>query len=361
MPMYSQLRWLILLLGLLLQSKIISAQSDKEMPTCSNGCCCNNDPTPAGTMISHIHQKNEWMISYKYINTNMNGMFSGTTKMTNNDVYVNYLMASDKMHMDMHMLMGMYGVTDKLTVMAMFNYNVVSMNMSMLPSVMMNMPGMNSGNVNMPTSMKTSGISDFKLHILYGLINREQHRVLVSAGVSIPTGSIKLKTADEEAIYPNQHLPYSMQLGSGTVDVLPGITYLYQANKLTVSSQLTSVIRTGYNGLGYKLGNEATSNSWLSYQWYRCLSTSFRVEATVADKIDGYDPSVYYYNDPSSNPTNYGGEKINCYVGTVFQFKKGVLKNNRLGLEYGIPVYQNLNGIQMKLTQSVNASWALAF
>jgi len=258
--------------------------------------------------------------------------------------------------------MGMYGVTDRLTLMAMFNYNVISMNMSMLESgmTMMNMPGMNMGNVNLSSSMKASGVSDFKLHALYGLIERNQHQLLISAGVSIPTGNFKLKGTNDE-MYANQRLPYSMQLGSGTVDVLPGLTYLYQNGKLTCSSQMTAVIRTGYNSIGYKLGNEVTSNSWLAYQWCRFLSTSLRIEGSVAGTIDGYDPSVYYYNEPSANPNNYGGEKINCYVGTVFQFKKGILKNNRLAIEYGIPVYQNLNGIQMKETQFVNASWAIAF
>ncbi len=358
--MYKQSNWLIVVIVFFIQFSSFAQLIDSSL--CSNhDCCCNNDPTPAGVMISHVHKKHEWMVSYRNMYMNMNGMLSGTTATTKNDVFVNYLMATNKMSMDMHMVMAMYGVTNKLTLMAMFNYNVASMSMSMLDTGTPHTHGgMVMGSTAGSMNMRTAGIGDIKVQVLYSLVKRLRHQLLLSGGISIPTGSIQLK-GGLESMYPNQRFPYAMQLGSGTLDLMPGINYLYQKGKVTMSSQLTSVIRAGYNSIGYKLGNEAASNSWLAYQWHRIISSSIRMEAFMANKIYGYDPTLYYYNEPSANPYNYGGKKVNVFLGSVFQFKRGILKNNRFGIEYGQPIYQNLNGIQMKIKQAINASWAITF
>ena len=38
-----------------------------------------------------------------------------------------------------------------------------------------------------------------------------------------------------------------------------------------------------------------------------------------------------------------------------------ILQNNKLSTEFGIPLYQNLNGIQMANKYSVFASWTIMF
>ncbi len=337
----------------------VQAQDQSKLETCDKGCCCSSDPTPAGVMISHVHQKNEWMISYRYMDMGMSGVLDGTKSVDANSVYTNYLMSPNTMRMDMHMLMGMYGITDRLTTMVMLNYNVNSMTMTMLPTV--SMPGMDMGPSGSMPPMKTTGIGDLKLHFLYGLINGNYHQLLVSGGVNIPLGSIQQKGDRSHVMYPNQRLPYMMQLGSGTVDVLPCVNYLYQKNDLTFSSQLSSTIRTAMNQFGYKWGNEAVLNTWFAYNWLGNLSSSVRLEGCVQGKMTGFDPTLYRYNEPSANSLNYGGEKVNTYIGSTYHFKSGFLKNNRLGVEYGIPLYQNVNGLQMKGKQSIYASWSVTF
>lgn len=300
------------------------------------------------------------MVSYRYMNMGMQGLRSGTSTVNPDSVFADYLMSSDKMRMDMHMLMGMYGITDKLTAMVMLHYNVVSMDMAMFDAAVHNHPGMGAG-TGATHTMNTAGLGDIKLHALYAVVKKPRYQVVVSAGINIPSGSIQNKGGGDEMMYANERLPYSMQLGSGTTDILPGINYLYQGTKFTFSTQVTSVIRTGYNSVGYNLGNEFSSNSWLAYQWFPFLSSSLRVEGIAADKIAGFDPTMYYYSEPSANPYNYGGSRLNGYMGVVFQPKKGILKSQRLGAEFGMPLYQNLNGIQMSYKQTINLSWAFIF
>jgi len=347
---------------LLISNGIVLGQSANDTLACNSFCCCNNDPTPTGVMISHVHKKNEWMLSYRYMNMYMNGILSGTAMTLSNDVFLNYLMSPEKMSMNMHMLMGMYGITNNLTTMVMFNYNTISMDMNLFTagSHHHNHSGGSLSAAN-GHHMESSGIGDIKVYALYSLIRREHHQLLLSTGLSLPSGTVKIKGAGDDLMYPNERLPYSMQLGSGTTDVLPSLSYLYQKERLTFSAQFSTTIRTAYNSVGYKLGNEATVNGWLAYRWWRSISNSLRIEGIAMNKIQGYDPALYAYNELSANAYNYGGQKINCYVGSVIQFKKGCLRNTRLGVEYGLPIYQNLTGTQMGLKHTLYASGSIMF
>jgi hypothetical protein len=320
-----------------------------------------NDPTPVSVMISHVHNKNEGMVSYKYMNMRMNGILAGTKTVDRNTVFNDYLMSPEKMHMDMHMVMGMYGITDKLTLMGMLNVNTIDMYMSMFTASGHQHSGTSTSDTSMAHFMHTSGLGDVKLSAFYSLIKRHNYQLLLGAGVSVPVGNFKVKGANDDAMYPNKNYAYAMQLGSGTYDFLPCVSYLLQHNKATFSSQLSGTIRTGYNSLGYKLGNEMALNTWFAYQFFPFFSSSVRIEGNIVDKIEGYNPSLYAYNEPSANAVNYGGENVNCAMGTIFQFKKGVLKNSRLGVEYSMPLCQKVNGIQMKSAQTLTISCSKGF
>lgn len=307
-------------------------------------------------MISHVHDKNEWMFSYRYMNMGMKGMQTGTATVSHEKVFEKYVMSSDHMRMDMHMLMAMYGITPRLTVMAMAHFHTIAMKMIMLPgnndTHLMN--GVAMGNQEMDMTTKTSGFGDTKVQLLYNVLDAENHQLLVVAGVGIPTGNIQFKGG---SMYPNQRLPYAMQLGSGTWDVLPAISYMYGSGTVAASTQVTSVIRTGYNAVGYSLGNEWTSNTWIAYRWYQSLSTSLRVEAKSLDYIHGKDPTLYAFNEPSARTYNYGGNWVSGYVGATYSFATGFLSNHKLALEYGLPMYQYVNGTQMPIRFVLNASW----
>jgi hypothetical protein len=325
--------WVFCLLMAGISSYLSAFPADRDSVVCNDySCCSKDDPTPAGIMISHVHKKNEWMISYKYMNMSMGGIGKGPGNVNKESIFVNYIMSADEMQMNMHMLMLMY--------------NSSSMEMTMF-SATHSHSGMPV--VDMGPTMFTSGIGDVQLYLLYGALLKSNQQLLLSTGLGIPISKMQ------------DNAPYSMQNGSGTYDILPCLSYLFQDGNLSFSTQLSSIIRTGKNSLGYKLGNEVTSNSWLSWQWHRMISTSLRLEGNLADRIRGYDKGLYYYNDITTNPFNYGGREINMYVGSVFQFKKTLLKKARFGIEYGIPVYQYVNGIQMKSQHALLGSCSWSF
>lgn len=336
---------------LLLLSAPLSAQTTADSTCNMHGCCCGgDDPTPAGVMISHAHAKNEWMVSYRYMGMYMQGISEGLSPRTESDVLGSYSASPRLMQMHMHMLMAMYGVTDKLTLMGMFHYNFNYMEMTMPMGRSYHRHGMSS-----------SGLGDTKLYALYALNKKENRQLLLSAGFNLPTGSIQSKGEPGSMMYPGERLPYGMQLGSGTFDFLPGISYLYQRRKLTYSVQLASVWRTGYNSVGYKAGNELSLSAWTAWQWLPFINSSFRLEAVAAGNIKGKDTSLDPLDEPSAAPVNYGGERLYAYIGTSLRSKKGFLSKNRLSIEYGLPLYQNLNGIQMTGKSNLYAAWSITF
>jgi hypothetical protein len=311
-------------------------------------------------MLSHLHKKNQWMFSYRFMTMQMNEVLDGTQKIAKEDLFVNYLAVPDKMSMNMHMLMAMYGLSSKITLMTMLNFNQYAMNMSMLGGTGPHQHPGSAEHGGSGHNMQAAGFGDVKLSALFGLINERQQQFFVSAGLSIPTGSIHVQGGDE-SMYSGQRLPYNMQMGSGTVDFLPCINYLYQKNKISYSLQASGSIRSYYNAVGYKLGNECTVNAWFGYQWADFLSSTVRLEGTAGSAIKGNDLTLYYNNEPAANPHNYGGQRASVFAGTSFHVKRGCFKKSKVSVEYGLPFFQSLNGPQMgqKSGLFVSASFTL--
>ena len=321
-------------------------------------CYCNTDRSPAGTMINFGHPKGGWMLTYRLMQMQGEGNFSGTSPVSDQQVYTQYLMAPESMKMDMHMLMAMYGFSDRLSVMAMFNYNHAQMTMNM-PEGVIHMHGMNMTAPNSHMNTQVSGLGDTRLYLLYQ-VPKGNYNLLLSGGLSLPTGSIQHK-GNAENMYEGQRLPYAMQAGSGTVDVLPGVTVSRHAGKYSFLAQASGVLRFYNNAAGYHLGNEATFNAWAARQLAGVVSASLRAEAGWSQSVQGRDGSLYAGLEPAANPVNYGGTKINTYAGINVYLPASFFRNTRLAVEAGLPLYQHFNGIQTSTRYLLNLGLQTSF
>ena len=107
------------------------------------------------------------------------------------------------MTMDMYMPMVMYGITDRLTVMVMGNYQVNKMKMLMDMGPMMG--------ISEDSPMRTAGIGDTELRGMYKI----NEYLVGSLGISLPPGaSRRIRHYGHDF-----SRPYDMQLGSGTYDL----------------------------------------------------------------------------------------------------------------------------------------------
>ena len=179
---------------------LFHAQEDSA--TCNVSCHCIRNLTPAGVMISHVHPKNEWMMSYRYMQMGMGTPIQGNTELTELVIYNSYLAYTPAMQMDMHMVMGMVGITDRLTAMVMLNYLSSSMDMHMLAGHSHTMNGMTMSSSS-TMKMNTQGLGDTKLQLLYGILKNEHTQLVLNLGASIPTGSIQQKGTTDDMFYPS--------------------------------------------------------------------------------------------------------------------------------------------------------------
>lgn len=316
------------------------------------------DASPTGVMISHGHPKRGWMVSYAYMNMFMEDNFAGTKKVSDDYIFSNYLMSPVDMKMDMHMLMLMYGISGKLSAMLMADYRLMHMNMNMYSTSGHNHGGSSETSTSLKHEMKTSGIGDVKLYALYKLLTAEHTSLTASMGINLPVGSI---TIDDDGMYNGQHLPYMMQLGSGSYDLLPGITVLSKHKRISYSAQLLATIRPVDNTLDYHYGNEFLVNVWGAYQFHKVISASLRTEGISSSAIEGKDKLIYAYMEPGADPENYGGRRINGYGGLNIYITKSFMKGSKLTFEYGLPFYQNVNGTQLGLKSTLYAGFTKSF
>jgi len=209
--------------------------------------------------------------------------------------------------------------------------------------------------------MHTSGLGDTKLFGLFGLIKTEQQQLVLTNGVSIPTGNYQVTGNTSDMLYEGKRYPYMMQLGSGSWEYLPSITYVFQKSKWATSFQTAGVIRLNDNSLGYRLGNEWNTNAWIGYNWLKQVGSTLRLESSISEQIKGNDAQLYTFNELGANPANYGGTRVSAFIGSSYELDFGFLAGCRIAVEYGIPLYQQLHGLQNKSANTWHASINYSF
>jgi hypothetical protein len=196
-------------------------------------------------------------------------------------------------------------------------------------------------------TINTSGLGDVELSASHQLVNSAENIWWVTAGLSLPTGSID-EQGDTPRAAGDQHLPYTMQLGSGTYDF--PLQFSYQSlGAHDFSLNMSAVIRAGKNDRNYRLGN----NYSLAGRYNFTLSPSVRpfigVEIMHSQAIHGRDEALlveapFAYPASITDPRLYGGDKLYGKVGFTWEFTDYLM----LTVELAKPLYQNLNGPQPK-------------
>ncbi len=299
---------------------------------------------PISVMGDHYHKKGGLMFSYRFMNMNMEGLLNGTKTISNNEAHnAGYMVTPLKMPMKMHMLGAMYAVSNNITLVAMAMYTQNDMDLQM----------------RMPTGMtrefstSSSGFGDLKIGAIYKILNKNRQSLHGQLNVSIPTGKIDAEDSTPMSAPNKIQLPYPMQIGSGTFDTDLAITYLGQNGIVSWGSQLKITIRFGENDDDYSLGNRYGLNSWFAIKTTNWLSFSGRIEGLIVDNINGENLKLNPMMVTTADTQNFGGNYVNSAVGFNMYIPKGSFKNIRLGFEYAYPIFQDLNGIQLKQEETI--------
>jgi len=289
---------------------------------------------PISVMGDHYHKKGEFMFSYRFMPMWMEDNIQSSDDISNEDIYQNFMVAPQKMNMNMHMLGAMYAPSDRVTLMFMGNYISNSMDLRTRMGV--------------DFTTESDGLGDITVLSLIKIMNSNRQSLHANVGISIPTGDIDQR--DDTPMMNNAQLAYPMQLGSGTWDPIMGLTYLGQSDKLSWGAQSKYKFRLGDNSEDYTFGNRFDIVGWgaIKVSDYFSFSTSLSYYDT--QKIDGVDADLNPMMMTLFNTANSGRSQLDVGIGTNFFVPKESLKNLRIGAELKIPAYQNVNGIQMENT-----------
>lgn len=286
-------------------------------------------------MAEHTHQKGELMTSYRYMFMNMQQLMDGDSRVSDYDT--DAVMVPTEMDMEMHMFGLMYAVDDKLTLMAMTNYLRNSMEMEASK-------GMMAGS---RSKMVSEGWGDSSLGALYQFHADRNQRAVVGLSVSFPTGSTAETFTTPMGV--KAHQPFPMQLGTGTYDLLPSISYVNQTSDIwSWGAQAKGRIHLDDNNQGFSYGDRIETTGWASRLLSNWASVSLRLSASSWSGIDGdTDLSVNRMNPNMSlpaNPDNHGGSSIDAAIGLNLLHPHNGF---RVAVELSKPLYQHLRGPQL--------------
>lgn len=304
---------------------------------------------PIGVMGDHMHHAGEWMVSLRAMRMHMDGMRDGTDELSSSEVFAEgFPVTPEKMDMDMLMFGVMYAPSDDLTLMAMVPY--LSKEMDHLTSPM-------AGSRRFTT--ESQGLGDIQLSGLYRIYDQDAQHVHLNLGLSAPTGSTDER--DDTPAMADAKLPYPMQLGSGTWDLLPGVTYLGQSNDWSWGAQGTVRVHLGRNDEGYSKGDSYDLTGWFARRLLQSLSASLRLDWSSWKNIDGSDSDLNPMMVPTADPDLQGGDRLDLLAGMNWYASSGALKGHRLAFEFGVPVYQDLDGPQLETDWIATLGWQLSF
>ena len=296
------------------------------------------------------------MVSYRYMTMDMEGLLQGSSDISSNSLLnINSMTAGDfdmaptKMSMNMQMFGAMYAISDKWTLMGMLNHldNEMDMVMAM-------------GAMRMPMSMnaKSSGLGDLKLAGLYDIARWDSgRRIHFNLGWSLPTGSIEKK-------HDGNILGYGMQLGSGTWDFHPAITYLAQTDNYSYGTQLGGIFRIGENDQDYTLGDKLEATIWGARKITDSLSASVKFDFSSQNEVDGEHKGLTAMQkmmSPGNQATSQGRDLTTFGLGLNYYFQEGGLDGHRLAVEWETPIDQKVNGVQLELDSVWTLGWQYAW
>lgn len=316
---------------------------------------------PAGVLFGHmLDRAGDVMFAYSYVQGGAEGaMRHGSGSVADAVVVANACGASGcsntpaRMSMDMHMLHLMYAPTDWLTLSVM--PMLVNKDMRMRP-----LQGVPASNLH-DHPHGADGIGDTRVAALLKLFDGVDHDVHLGMALSAPTGSLDA-TLDGTGASTSELQGYGMQLGSGTWDLIPSLTYTGRDGAWSWGGQLSGTMRLeSGNSQGYRLGDELQATAWLAYRLLPWLGTSLRGSFTHQGTIRGEVRRANSRATPVDFTDNYGGEFWDLGIGLQLNVPNGRFSGHGLSLEWLQPVHHNYNGYQLEREGRLHAAWSYHF
>ncbi|MEQ1559334.1 MAG: DUF3570 domain-containing protein [Methyloglobulus sp.] len=334
----------------------------------------------AGLMFGHTLDKpGDFMVGYRYMRSEQAGnILLGTQAAALDTVAANGCGGQEcqvvpkTMTMNMHMLDLMYAPTDWLTLMLMPQW--MDMDMVLQPLAHHEQEGIEGHNHGGAVhNHQAGGVGDTGLYALFKLFDRPNHHIILSLGGTAPTGDagILIRKTHTNLSY-DTFIHYGMQLGSGTWDFKPSLTYSGGSDNLLWGAQATGTIRLeNKNSSGFAFGDIFQGSLWGGYRWTNWLATTVRGVYTWQDALRGQyklgtdyrtgEPYAPTHIGPFDQPGNYGGQYVDLGLGINVTIPDGAFAGNRLAFEWLQPIHTDVNGHQLDRDGALSFTWNYGF
>lgn len=205
---------------------------------------------PAGIMFGHmLPAKGDFMVGYRFMLGKTNGnMQHGTHAVVDQTIIdqgcsdtIPCRFTPSTMNMHMHMIDIMYAPTKWLNVMLMPTFMDMDMNLRKLANAPPAKPGTHEHQG--IGGHETGAIGDTYLSGLIKLLDIPGHRAHISIGFSAPTGKVDIEQRRVHRV-DSGLIHFGMQLGSGTWDFMPSLTY--QGEKNNCHGGCRSAVRSAW-------------------------------------------------------------------------------------------------------------------
>ncbi|MDH5728505.1 MAG: hypothetical protein OEZ58_05920 [Gammaproteobacteria bacterium] len=296
--------------------------------------------TGLGAHLHHTHQLGDWMFEYRTKASIHEGILDKSTQvLTTSLVGTNlpYSYAPTKMTRTTHMVMGMYGFSNTISLMGMMH--IVQNNMSMVRHDL-------TQDINL--QMSTQGLGDTFLGVMY----RPMSFAMFNLIVSVPSGAVNKEVTVNQSKFVG---PYAMQLGTGTYDFMPSASISYKLGAIGINAEAMYTYHLGKNNQDWALGDEIKASTWISYSPLKSITANVRLDVNQWAKIEDTAPGMTSMS-PNYDPKNTGGMNTNIFFNVSGMFS-GVMA----GFEWGMPIYQNFKGPQLKTKQQMTLSLQYMF
>jgi hypothetical protein len=284
----------------------------------------------------------EWALSYRYSFIHSDDMRDGTHREGTGDVLQRFQETPRKRDKQVHLFGLSYAPHRRLTLSA------------KLPVITQETKRAARGSPHDHFETESSGVGDLELRVLVPFMRNNRQSLQVEMGLTAPTGSTGER--DRGADGRNETLSFPQQLGSGTVDLLPGLVYRGRWESLSWGFVARGTFRVYQNSRDYRLGDEYLLATWLAQSWTDWMSTSLRLSWNRWRAVHPEDDTT---QDPEMDPKRQAGEFLD--VGPGVNFQVPLPGSPRFGVEMTWPFFQTLEGPQLERDWQLTAGWQWAF
>ena len=211
-------------------------------------------------------------------------------------------------------------------------------------------------------STQSRGVGDMALGLLGNRQLGERATGGLGLSLSLPTGTTSARDVTPSSSPQDMHLPYPMQIGSGSVEVRPEATVSVQWAGLNVGGQVLGRFRTGENDAGYRLGNEIGSSAWVAFGLTSSTDASVRIAYNRRGNIRGSDPRLHSQLGvvPTADPTLREGSEL--WIAPELSIAGGVapLGSHSLAAGVEVPGWHSLTGPQLGLAWAFRLTWTVS-